>query len=62
MIHVHPFFSCTVPETTSLLLLQPRRYSSLILFLKHIKFVMNIILYYFYILMFNTILFGYLFG
>jgi hypothetical protein len=66
MIHVHPFFSCTVPETTSLLLLQLRRYSSLILFLKHIKFVMNIwmniILHYFYILMFNTILFGYLFG
>ena len=37
-------FGRTVPGTTSLLLLllQLRRYSSLILFFKHIKFVMNI--------------------
>jgi len=45
MIHVEPLFGRTVPGTTSLLLfllLQLRRYSSLILFLKHIKFVMNI--------------------
>jgi hypothetical protein len=45
MIHVHPLFGRTVPRTTNLfllLLLQLRRYSSLILFLKHIKFVMNI--------------------
>jgi len=44
MIHVQPIFGRTVPGTTSflLLLLQLRRYSSLILFLKHIKFVVNI--------------------
>jgi hypothetical protein len=47
MIHVQPLFARTVPGTTSLhllllLLLQLRRYSSLILFLKHIKFVINI--------------------
>ena len=43
MIHVQPLFGRTVPGTTSLLLLfQLRRYSSLILFFKHIKFVMNI--------------------
>jgi hypothetical protein len=44
MIHVQPLFGRTVPGTTSLLLLLPllRRYSSLILFFKHIKFVMNI--------------------
>jgi hypothetical protein len=41
MIHVHPLFGRTVPGTTSLLL-HLRHYSSLILFLKHIKFVMNI--------------------
>ena len=40
MIHVQLLFCRTVPGTTSLL--QLRRYSSLILFLKHIKFVMNI--------------------
>jgi len=45
MIHVQPFFGRTVPRTTSLLLLQLRCYSSLILFLKHIKFVMNIWIY-----------------
>jgi hypothetical protein len=44
MIPVQLFFCRTVPGTTSLLLLlQLRRYSSLILFFKHIKFVMNII-------------------
>jgi hypothetical protein len=66
MIHVQPLLGRTVPGTTSLLLLlllHLHRYSSLILFLKHIKFVMNIwmniILHYF--LMFNSILFGYLF-
>jgi hypothetical protein len=47
MIHVQLLFGRTVPGTTSLLLLlllllQLRRYSSLILFFKHIKFVMNI--------------------
>ena len=42
MIHVQLFFGRTVPGTTSLLLLLLRRYSSLILFFKHIKFVMNI--------------------
>jgi hypothetical protein len=50
MIHVQSLFARTVPGTTSLhlllllllLLLQLRRYSSLILFLKHIKFVINI--------------------
>jgi hypothetical protein len=50
MIHVQSLFAHTVPGTTSLhlllllllLLLQLRRYSSLILFLKHIKFVINI--------------------
>jgi hypothetical protein len=42
MIHVQILFGRTVPGTTSLLLLQLRRYSSLILFFKHIKFVMNI--------------------
>jgi len=42
MIHVQLLFGRTVPGTTSLLLLQLRRYSSLISFLKHIKFVMNI--------------------
>jgi hypothetical protein len=44
MIHVQPLFGRIVPGTTSLLLLflQLRRYSSLILFFKHIKFVMNI--------------------
>jgi hypothetical protein len=43
MIHVQLLFGRTVSETTSLLLLlQLRRYSSLISFLKHIKFVMNI--------------------
>jgi len=45
MIHVLLLFGRTVPGTTSLLLLlflQLRRYSSLILFVKHIKFVMNI--------------------
>jgi hypothetical protein len=44
MILVQLFFGRTVPGTTSLLLLlllQLRRYSSLILFFKHIKFVMN---------------------
>jgi hypothetical protein len=41
MIHVQLLFGRTVPGTTSLL--QLRRYSSLILFFKHIKFVMNII-------------------
>jgi hypothetical protein len=50
-----------VPGTTSLLLLrlllQLRRYSSLILFFKHIKFVMNIITFTF--LMFNAFLFVY---
>ena len=56
MIHVQPLFARTVPGTTSLhllLLLQLRRYSSLIMFLKHIKFVINIwiniIEHYFYI-------------
>ena len=60
MIHVQSLFARTVPGTTSLhllllllLLLQLRRYSSLILFLKHIKFVINIwiniIEHYFYI-------------
>jgi len=39
--YVQPLLGRTVPGTTSLLLLL-RRYSSLILFLKHIKFVMNI--------------------
>jgi hypothetical protein len=44
MIHVHPLLGRTVRGTTSLLLLlQLRRYSSLILFLKYIKFVMNIV-------------------
>jgi hypothetical protein len=54
MIHVQPFFGRTVPRTTNLLLLlllillllllllQLCRYSSSILFFKHIKFVMNI--------------------
>jgi hypothetical protein len=43
MIHAQLLFGRTVPGTTSLLLLlQLRRYSSLILFFKHIKFVMNI--------------------
>jgi len=49
MILVQGLFGRTVPGTTSLLLLlllllllQLRRYSSLILFFKHIKFVMNI--------------------
>ena len=45
MIHVQLLFGRTVPGTTSLLLLlllQLRRYSSLILFFKHTKFVMNI--------------------
>jgi len=43
MIHVQLLFGRTVLGTTSLLLLlQLRRYSSLILFFKHIKFVMNI--------------------
>jgi hypothetical protein len=43
MIHVQPLFDRMVPETTSLLLLlQLYRCSSLILFLKYIKFVMNI--------------------
>jgi hypothetical protein len=46
MILVQGLFGCMVPGTTSLLLLllllQLRRYSSLILFFKHIKFVMNI--------------------
>jgi len=50
MIHVQLLFGRMVPGTTSLLflllllllLLQLRRYSSLILFFKHIKFVMNI--------------------
>jgi hypothetical protein len=46
IIHVQPLFGRTVPGTTSLLLLlllfQLRRYSSLILFFKHIKFIMNI--------------------
>jgi hypothetical protein len=42
MIHVQLLFGRTVPRTTSLLLLQLRRYSSLILFFKHLKFVMNI--------------------
>jgi len=43
MIHVQLFFCRTVPGTTILLLLlQLRRYSSLILFIKHIKFVINI--------------------
>jgi hypothetical protein len=47
MILVQLFFGRTVPGTTSLLLLllllllQLRRYSSLILFFKHIKFIMN---------------------
>jgi hypothetical protein len=41
MIHVQILFGRTVPRTTSLLLLL-HRYSSLILFFKHIKFVMNI--------------------
>ena len=42
MIPVQLFFCRTVPGTTSLLLLlQLRRYFSLILFFKHIKFVMN---------------------
>jgi hypothetical protein len=43
-IHVQTLFGRTIPGTTSLLLLllQLRRYSSLILFFKHIKFVMNI--------------------
>jgi hypothetical protein len=41
--YVQPILGRTVPGTTSLLLLlHLRRYSSLILFLKHIKFVMNI--------------------
>ena len=44
MKHVQLLFGRTVPGTTSLLLLllQLRRYPSLILFFKHIKFVMNI--------------------
>jgi hypothetical protein len=46
MILVQGLFGRTVPGTTSLLLLllllQLCRYSSLILFFKHIKFVMNI--------------------
>ena len=54
-------FGRLVPGTTSLLLLrlllQLRRYSSLILFFKHIKFVMNIITFTF--LMFNAFLFVY---
>jgi hypothetical protein len=43
MIHVQLLFGRTVPGTTILLLLlQLRHYSSLILFFKHIEFVMNI--------------------
>jgi hypothetical protein len=47
MILVQGLFGRTVPGTSSLLLLlllllQLRRYPSLILFFKHIKFVMNI--------------------
>jgi hypothetical protein len=48
MILLQLLFGRTVPGTTSLLLLllllllQLRSYSSLILFFKHIKFVMNI--------------------
>jgi hypothetical protein len=44
MIHVQLLFGRMILGTTSLLLLllQLRRYSSLILFLKHIKFVMNV--------------------
>jgi len=48
-ILVQLLFGLKVPGTTSLLLLllllllQLRRYSSLILFFKHIKFVINII-------------------
>jgi hypothetical protein len=46
MILVQGLFGRMVPGTTSLLLLllllQLCRYSSLILFFKHIKFVMNI--------------------
>jgi hypothetical protein len=43
MIHVQLLFGRTVPGTTSLLLLllQLRHYFSLILFFKHIKFVIN---------------------
>jgi hypothetical protein len=53
-----------VPGTTSLLLLlllllQLCRYSSLILFFKHIKFAMNIINITFIFLMFNPLLFVY---
>ena len=55
-ILVQLLFGRLVPGTTSLLLLrlllQLRRYSSLILFFKHIKFVMNIITFTF--LMFIT--------
>jgi hypothetical protein len=60
-ILVQLLFGRLVPGTTSLLLLrlllQLRRYSSLILFFKHIKFVMNIITFTF--LMFNAFLFVY---
>jgi len=43
MKNVQLLFGHTIPGTTSLLLLlQLHRYSSLILFFKHIKFVMNI--------------------
>jgi hypothetical protein len=48
MILVQGLFGRTVSGTTSLLLLllllQLRYYSSLILFFKHIKFVMNILM------------------
>jgi hypothetical protein len=60
-ILVQLLFGRLVPGTTSLLLLrlllQLRRYSSLILFFKHIKFVMNIITFTF--LMLNAFLFVY---
>jgi len=57
-ILVQLLFGRMVPGTTSLLLLlQLRRYSSLILFFQHIKFVMNIITFTF--LMFNAFLFVY---
>jgi hypothetical protein len=60
-ILVQLLFGRLVPGTTSLLLLrlllQLRRYSSLILFFKHIKLVMNIITFTFF--MFNAFLFVY---
>jgi hypothetical protein len=70
MILVQLLFGRTILKTTSLLLLplllllqQLRRYSSLILFFKHIKFVMNIWIILFNIififLMFNPVLFVY---